>query len=90
MTITNTHRAAIMKAAWTIIRKDGRTLADALRRAWVWMKRKLGLLPAAKPRTSQGAGWARPVAVFTSSGNRTVWNIGRSYARSGHMHWIGR
>ncbi len=98
MTITNNTRSAIMKAAWTIVRQDGRTLADALRRAWNWMKRKLGLVVAlvtagraAGQKKDLGAGWAKPVPVMTSNGARVVWNIGGgSYRSRGHMGWIGR
>jgi hypothetical protein len=95
-TITNKTRAAIMKAAWTIVRQDGRNLADAMRRAWAWMKRKLGLIAVAAPvakatKKDSGAGWAKPIPVHTSNGNRVVWNIGGgSYRSRGHMGWIGR
>ena len=90
--ITNTTRRAIMKAAWTIVRQDRLTIADAMRRAWAWMKRKLGRTVTAAPVAKQdtGANWARPIPVFTSTGNKVVWNIGRSYGRSdSYGAWIG-
>ena len=98
--ITNTTRRAIMKAAWTIVRQDRLTIADAMRRAWAWMKRKLGRTVTAAPvaksilaiaKKDTGANWAKPIPVFTSTGNKVVWNIGRSYGRSsGYGAWIGR
>jgi hypothetical protein len=98
MTITNKTRATIMKTAWKIARQDRITIAHALRRAWLWMKRKLGLIVASvpapratQPAKANGAGWAKPIPVHTSNGNRVVWNIGRSYGRSsGYGAWIGR
>lgn len=97
MTITNNTRRAIMKAAWTIVRQDRRPLADALRRAWLWMKRKLGLVASVAPKASAPvasvAGWARPVPVIGSTGAVTVWNINGGIfgrRRSGPCPWIGR
>ena len=98
--ITNTTRRAIMKAAWTIVRQDSRSIADAMRRAWAWMKAKLARTvntsPVAKPthaiaKKDTGANWAKPIPVHTSTGNKVVWSIGQSYGRSsGYGAWIGR
>ena len=41
MKVTNTHKRKIMKAAWTIIRKEAVCLSIALKRAWAWAKKNI-------------------------------------------------
>lgn len=59
---TRLTRRDVMKAAWRIRREDRLTMAHALRRAWLWARRK-GLAAAAPVADRYAA--ARAVGVYS-------------------------